>query len=705
MNTAGAAGGSLLVDVSLIPAVGIGATQGIAAFLNLAAGVAALLLANRMQKSETPEADRPADAPAAEPIATEAVDPRTARTAVRAATLVLGLTGAASLALEITWFRFLSSVLGSYRLVFSLLLAVMLISMWAGSMLAGALDRRVHRPWAGLAVSQACLWATGIAGFILYDPALKEVGTLSMSAGVLADVAFVLRPTFIVCALPAICMGFSFPLANAAIQRAADSVGTRAGILYLANTVGAVVGSLAAGFLLLPALGLVRTIAVIGAVQIISGITIVIGSRTVDGPDRKIATVCVALSAVVFAAWMTVPADEIALKAFSPREQEQTFIAIEEGITESVAVTDTGVEGHNRILYTNGHLMSGTSDNARRYMRAMAHVPLLHIDEPETALVICFGVGNTLHAVSLHPTIEQLEVVDLSETVLAQAEHFETWNRGVLDDPRVTVFINDGRQHLRSGSDERYDLVTLEPPPLTFAGVGALYSREFYELARARLAPGGFVTQWLPAYQVEEEVSDAMVRAFVDVFPDTVMISGYGEHLILMGRKDAPIELDMAALDARIAAAPGVAQDLVDIRMGSIVDIVGSYAGGFEVLENAVDDAPALIDDWPISEYRLRIVDRGTSVNPAVFDVRGAARWCPDCFAETSPIRGQLITYLSMMSGLYESETFLRWGRLAPEPGSVQVALPLPPDQLGPFMQAFPYTRAIFPQIAEQVAR
>ena len=139
-----------------------------------------------------------------------------------------------------------------------------------------------------------------------------------------------------------------------------------------------------------------------------------------------------------------------------------------------------------RVLVTNGHPMSSTELLSQRYMRAMAHVPLLAIDNPERVLVLCYGVGNTARAATLHPTVRHVEVVDLSRHVLEHSSYFKDVNGDVLHDPRVTVFINDGRQHLQmqAAGPTGYDLITLEPPPIVHAGVAALYTTEFYERAR-----------------------------------------------------------------------------------------------------------------------------------------------------------------------------------------------------------------------------
>src|SRR6185312_12412784 len=109
-------------------------------------------------------------------------------------------------------------------------------------------------------------------------------------------------------------------------------------------------------------------------------------------------------------------------------------------------------------------------------MRALAHVPLLQIDSPERVLVIGFGVGNTAAAATLHPSVMRVEIADLSRNVLGNAGNFSATNGNVISSPRVSVFVNDGRHHLITQAPSSYDLITLEPPPIGYAGVASLYS-------------------------------------------------------------------------------------------------------------------------------------------------------------------------------------------------------------------------------------
>src|SRR5262249_8751837 len=207
------------------------------------------------------------------------------------------------------------------------------------------------------------------------------------------------------------------------------------------------------------------------------------------------------------------------------------------------------------------------SRGPERYVGPLGHAPPLPLDAREGGGVICCGGGNTARAASLYPTVRRLEVVDTSRTVLAQADYFAATNGRVLRSPNVTIFVNDGRQHLKMRPAATFDLITLEPPPIAFAGVGSLYSREFYELARSRLRPGGYLTPWLPLSQVPPATALSMVRAFVDVFPEAVLLSGWMDELILMGRHGGPPAIDPARVEARVAAAPQLSEDLARIQL------------------------------------------------------------------------------------------------------------------------------------------
>ena len=193
-------------------------------------------------------------------------------------------------------------------------------------------------------------------------------------------------------------------------------------------------------------------------------------------------------------------------------------------------------------LFFGNTSMSGTVAPSQVYMRLMAHVPLLLQANPQSALVICFGVGNTASAIATHDSIRHLDIVDLNRNVFETAWEFAATNDEVYRDPRVRLINDDGRSFLRLSRDT-YDLITSEPPPPMQAGVYRLYSREYYRDVLAHLTPGGMMTQWLPVYQMPARAAAEAIAAFVQVFPHTLLYSGISQELILLGSRE-PIDID-----------------------------------------------------------------------------------------------------------------------------------------------------------------
>jgi spermidine synthase len=577
-------------------------------------------------------------------------------------------------------------VLGGFRAVFSLLLTVVLVGIWLGSVAGGWLHRRFGHPALWFALAQAAFVVSALAGLaatnldgIRHAERAWSEAFAAAPAWVRAAVALWLdlRPLVREAAVPALVMGMTFPLGNAMVQRSEAAVGGRAGALYLANTVGAVAGSLACGFVLLPLLGMQRVVAVLALGATLAVVPLVLASLTVEAPGRRerVALVGVIVAALVAVGlWLTLPPAYLLRRAQDLLTPGAALVTMHEGVNEVVAVTE--VPGEGRRLWTNGHPMSATTRLTQRYMRVFAHLPLLSLERPERVLVICFGVGNTAHAALLHPSVRRLDVVDLSRQVLDHADYFSAANVGVLRDPRVSVHVNDGRQHLRMQPAAAYGLITLEAPPVALAGVGSLYSREFYELARARLRPGGYVSQWLPVAQVPPETTLAMIGAFVAVFPQAVLLSGADAELVLMGVNGGRIEIDPAQVALRLREAPAVQRDLDRVDLGTVTEIVGTFVASAGALAEASRLVRPATDDRPIQEYgaRSRFSPGRAGAPLSIFKVDGVSAWCPKCFAEARPIPlvEGLDVYLAILDGVYRDPAFRERGLRLPEGRGVQ---------------------------------
>jgi spermidine synthase len=673
INTAGAAAGAALTDFILVPSLGLFGTQGLAVLANVVAGAGALMLASartvRLKADTTTKKkgkrqQRDADDVRSVRLQTDRADGRIVRLqadpALALTGLALGMSGLAALGMEILWFRHFSMLLGGFRAVFSLLLTLILAGIGLGALAGGAIDRRTRRPAEWFVLVQALFVASTLAGLALADvdainapdPGAPAIPVSDAAAGPFEEIWFNAGPMLIELAVPALLMGFSFPLANAIVQRAEQSVGRRAGVLYLANTAGAVAGSLTAGFVLLPALGLQGSATILMIVAALAVVPLYAAAR----PALPAVAASLVIAGAALGLWLQLPSDYITARALGTPDAGERRIVVNDGLTELIAVTET--PGKGRTLVTNGHAMSSTWPLAQRYMRALAHIPLLSMDQPEDVLVIGFGVGNTTHAATLHPSVRSVELADLSRDILAHARYFNDGNKGVLDDPRVAVHINDGRQHLQMQPPGVYDLIVLEPPPIAYAGVGALYSREFYELARTRLQPGGYISQWLPTYQVPPLTAIAMVRAFVDVFPQSVLLSGAGSDLILLGTSAARIEIDPARVAA--ALAPAVRADLEQVDLGALHEIVGTFVGSARRLAEATRSVAPVVDDRPMQEYGVRsMLNYGHGVPGAIVALDEVAEWCPRCFMGDRPaaLVEQLDEYLELLNLAYAASS------------------------------------------------
>jgi spermidine synthase len=688
VNTAGAALGCLLTDFLLVPTYGLRATQFAAVVANVIAGGGALVIAERglrIADFVVRNADRA-------PITNRKCSHRSfnPQSAIRVPqspiAFALALTGFAAMGMEILWFRHFTILLGQLRLVFSLLLTVILAGIGAGSLLSATPNRRLLReaPGEGLIVVLGLFVAATLTGLatadansieavVATDPAfLAAAGRAieaassaeSSSSRVLRELWFNARPILIEAGVPALLMGCAFPLGNAIVQRAEESVGRRAGALYLANTCGAVCGSLVTGFILLPQLGIQTSATILMTVATGAVLPLFVADRSTRqtagpaeaGHYRYAATAASVVAAgIAVGLWLRLPADYINTRALRPFANEQ-LLAVSEGLNEIIAVTD--MPGQGRRLLTNGHPMSATTTLSQRYMRALAHIPLLSIDRPETVLVIGFGVGNTTHAATLHPSVRRVEVADLSRDVLAHAGYFKEVNGNVLIEPRVAVYVNDGRHHLQMNPPAAYDLITLEPPPIGYAGMAALYSREFYALARTRLSAKGFMSQWLPAYQVPSATTLAMIRAFVDVFPNAVLLSGAEADLLLVGSNQARVEIDPERLVTALARAPAVQRDLQRIDLGTVREIAGMFVGSPQRLAAATRGIDPVTDDRPIQEYGVRsLLTLGEAVPASVVELNAVGAWCPACFAAGKPVplAGGLDLYLALLQRAYDA--------------------------------------------------
>ncbi len=591
LNTLGAAAGVFLTAYLLLPWLGErGALAAAAVACSVVAGFA-ILLEERVHRPEA----RPRRAPEARP-------------AARVFLVLVGVMGFAALAAELLWVRILVLHLGSRVYAFALLLGVYLTGLALGSMAVRLLARRLGDPHRTLALLQLlagvmlCLQLAALGG--AGDVMAWIAGTVQPRA-TFAALQLVMLAAVAVAFLPVTFLfGASFPLAVAA-DPAARSDGGHVGRVAAANTVGAIVGAIAGPFLITPALGCQRALLVLALVHVAVAVGLL--------PARRTVLAALAPLALVLGLWIRLPADWVLRQAEAVVREGVTLIELREGLGATVVVKEyREPSGTWRSLELNGLNVAGTDPALLTVQQLQGNLPLLQVESARRVLHVGFGSGGTCWAVSRHP-VERIDVVEISPEVIAAAGRwFSDVNHGVLHDPRVRVIVNDGRNFLLA-TRETYDVILSDSIHPLYAGNSTLYTREYFELCRSRLEPGGVVSMWLPLYSLDRESFLRILRAFHEVFPHTVVwydSTTVNENTVVTGRLDeGPISIDWERL-----ADEGV---MASVRVGGIEtssELLATLLLGPADVARLTGDIPPLTDDLPYVEYISgRLLERDRS--------------------------------------------------------------------------------------------
>jgi spermidine synthase len=261
---------------------------------------------------------------------------------------------------------------------------------------------------------------------------------------------------------------------------------------------------------------------------------------------------------------------------------------------------------------TNGFSMAGTSIPAMRYMRAFAYWPLLLGRTPlRHALVICYGVGVTARAVLDLPELATVDIVELSPDIVAMSSVMDAAQDTPLRDRRARLHVEDGRFFLQA-SRERYDLITGEPPPPRTPGAVNIYTREYFELIRERLADGGITTYWLPVARPDPGTDvNTILRAFCDVFEDCSLWNATPYDLMLVGTRGAAAPVSASAMTAAWHR-PELGDRLREIGFETPEQIGATFLGDASYLRMLTASTPPLTDEFP---QRLRPVSGRPSLS------------------------------------------------------------------------------------------
>jgi spermidine synthase len=636
LNTAGAVLGSVLAGFVLMPGIGLTASTWVAAALNAGSAALAWLAAGRVPASGETAETAPAlrasprtgsprhgtPLPAKAAPASEFLAPLLPRGSRRAVAVLFALSGGGALAFQLAWVRLFGLMLGSSVYSFSAVLAVYLAGLAAGSALVAPWFRGVEKREGAarllviLGGLQLALAIVALATVYLFPRLPEMVYALGretaghwapLYAGEVGLVALVLL-------LPCLGFGAIFPVATRLLQ--SRDGGHATGLGYAVNTAGTLAGSLLAGFILIPALGVQGTHVAAALLAALVGVAALAlaGARGLS-PVRAVAGAAIGAGAALALAAQAPRWDPALMSAgvYRPARIEsvqqkagaaphpvrrhahrELTLFYREGLNASVYVSSDSAR-RNLYLKIGGKTDASTADMLTQVMLGV--LPGAMAPPGARAAVVGLGSGATLAAL-LATGVGPVEVMELEPAVVAASRYFDEPGRAPLDDPRVRLVLGDARTHLYN-TRETYDLITSEPSNPWLAGINNLFTVDFYRRVRSRLAPGGVFCQWIQLYELSPQTLGSLLASFLEVFPT-------GQAFYLAVAKDLLLVAAPpgASLPLERLRRPEVAHQLRRARQIGPESVAAWYACPFDSLRHLARGAPLNTDDRPVVEFR-----------------------------------------------------------------------------------------------------
>ena len=610
-NTAGAIAGTLAAGLFLIPHYGIKTSFLVAAALNVLVGIAAFVLAAlssapRAAGAATPATDMPA--PAIHPTSPAETAPGQ-RVIVL---IVFAISGFASLALEVVWFRVITLFLRPTVYGYAFMLATLLLGIALGSTFASPLTRLRFDRLLTLALLEGSIAVAALLSFTAlgWIPSGMAVFGPAVGSVIGSYLAYQFIVSLAVIFPAALAMGLAFPIGLSVWLGAASPerglVARRTAVFYSLNLAGAIAGSLVAGFILLPSLGSRYTLVAIAALTLACALILLWWSHAGIRLRLGCAVAC-ALVCGWAAATVPDPFDEY-LRQRYPGER---IVWRREAVQATVSVHER--PDKTFTLNVNGNHQASSGGALPFIHRRIGNLPMAVHRDPRHVLVIGLGGGATAGAVSRHSGVS-VDVVELSREVVSAADRFfRPVNGSLLQQPNVRLKVDDGRNYLLL-TDARYDIITADVILPIHAGAGNLYSVEYFRLVRRALRSGGLAVQWIAGTEPEYKL---IMRTFMSVFPETTL---WVDGSLMIGGAE-PLQLRRRELDWKLQM-PARREMLNELGITNFEKLLSLYRAGPSELRQYVGEGPLLTDDRPLVEYFLSLPrDRQVDLSGVVGDV------------------------------------------------------------------------------------
>jgi spermidine synthase len=601
MNVLGAVGGCLLSAFVLINSLGIAHTVDVAVAINaaIAAIVLILFLVGRGGTTHQflPSSRKSHPQPARERDAEE--DICRSRRGLQSWILFLsGLSGFATMGLEVLWTRTYISMLSANVLVFAVILAAFLTGLALGSIVIARWVDRIR----DLAQVIAALLLTNSILVFASDMSLREIGGLFeylhnlRSTSPFIDhmgVWIHFSVLFLIILIPTTAMGTVFPAIIRFYSRSIEKLGRDVGKVYTINTSGTIFGAFSSGFILIPLLGIERSIYLMAGIYAVlaTATFILVGRRTLSMTGLAMVAACIAvIPSARSPNWFN--AGFIRTRVIPP----ENTLFFKEGVSANVGIIQ---RDDFRALTVDGIIVAQNSRDDMWDLLLKAHLPMLLHPDPESVLLIGLGGGISLGAVEKYD-VSEIDCVELSPEVVEAHRYFAEENDRCWEDPRLNLVINDGRHFLLT-TEKRYDIISVDPvdPP-----VSTLYTRDFFQLCRDVMKDNGLMLQWVPLFRLSSEHVLMILNSFEHVFPNTTVWYD-GTSIFLLGRNGGDKKFDYRVFTGRFSS-PKVRRSLAKIDVADPDMLLATFVAPSHVFDRFIGPGTGQnTDDRPRLEYSV----------------------------------------------------------------------------------------------------
>ncbi len=604
LNTLGAAVGCFMAGFVLIRAFGVMGTLYAAAVLNLLVALSGWFLSRHSKLVDQ------ARIKVAE-IDSEAVaDNRKTDGKFYLLILAFFMSGLVSIGYELIWMRSIVHLLGGFTYVFSAVLTIYLLGNVIGAAIGSRLAKKLKTPAAGFAVTLALLGLCGIfflPGMIYWTanllPHFNKI--LDAIAKLIPAAPFIINPMIQSCFLfliPAIIMGIGFPIALQAWANHVHKVGRSTGTAYGANTIGAVLGGVITGFILIPRLGAQLSITILGLIVLwIAGFLCLVFL-----PKKSFKRASLLAVAIIFSVVTTkIPSElfgrVVELNPVLP--DSFVLLKLKEGVTTSVSL-HKNLQDNSLQLLSSGHGLAGDSYSERGDQKALGHLSVLLNRNAKTVLSVGFGSGETTKCLSQHH-LDQIDCVEIAPEVVDIAmQFFNHLNLGDKLNDKINMIFMDAKNYIHL-TDNTYDVIANDSiHPRDFAENASLYTKEYFQAAKQHLNKNGIIVSWLPTYNMPASVFSSIIGTAMEVFPHVTLwfLTSHPAPLVLIVCSEQQQYYSPGYMEY-VLRDKSIAESLSEINIYNSRDILNCYIGDERDLKKCIQSFSINSDYFPFVEF------------------------------------------------------------------------------------------------------